>query len=67
MRKLIIDRFEGDYAVCETENLEFVNIPKSALPCAAKEGDVISISIDQSETEERKEKIEGLMNSLFKD
>ena len=67
MRKLIIDRFEGDYAVCETENLEFVNIPKSALPCDAKEGDVISILIDKSETEERKEKIEGLMNSLFKD
>lgn len=67
MRKLIIDRFEGDYAVCETENLEFVNIPKAALPSDAKEGDVISVSIDESETDKRKERIEGLMNSLFKD
>ncbi|MCH5317093.1 MAG: DUF3006 domain-containing protein [Eubacterium sp.] len=67
MRKLIIDRFEGDFAVCETENLEFINLPKAALPSEAKEGDGISISIDNSETDKRKEKIEGLMNSLFKD
>lgn len=67
MRKLIIDRFEGDFAVCETEDLEFINFPKSALPFGAKEGDVIAISIDKSETDKRKEKIEGLMNSLFKD
>ena len=67
MRKLIIDRFEEDFAVCETETLEFINIPKAALPLDAKEGDVIAISIDKSETNKRKEKIEGLMNSLFKD
>ena len=67
MRKFIIDRFEGDFAVCETEELEFIDIPKAALPCDAKEGDVITISVDKSETDKRKEKIEGLMNSLFKD
>ena len=67
MRKLIIDRFEGDFAVCETEALEFIDIPKAALPSGAKEGDVLTISLDKEETESRKEKIEGLMNSLFKD
>lgn len=67
MVKLIIDRFEGDLAVCETESLEFVNIPKIALPSGVKEGDVITVSIDSSETEKREEKIAGLMNSLFKD
>lgn len=67
MRKLIIDRFEGDFAVCETEELKFIDIPKAALPGGVKEGDVITISIDKSETDKRKEKIEGLMNSLFKD
>lgn len=67
MRKLIIDRFEGDFAVCETEDLEFINIPNAALPEGAKEGDVLTISLDKEETESRKEKIEGLMNSLFKD
>ena len=67
MKTLIIDRFEGDFAVCETQELKFVNIPKAALPDEAKEGDVISISIDKSQTDKRKEKINGLMNSLFKD
>lgn len=67
MKKLIIDRFEGDFAVCETENLSFIDIPKAVLPEEAKEGDVIAISIDKSETDKRKEKIAGLMNSLFKD
>ena len=67
MRKLIIDRFEGDFAVCETEELNFIDIPKAALPSGAKEGDVLTISLDKEETESRKEKIEGLMNSLFKD
>ena len=67
MKKLIIDRFEGDFAVCETENLEFVNIPKKALPENAVEGDVITVKIDGDETRERKKKIDGLMNSLFTD
>ena len=67
MKKLIIDRFEGDFAVCETENLEFVNIPKKALPENAVEGDVITVKIDGDETRERRKRIDGLMNSLFTD
>lgn len=67
MKKLIIDRFEGDFAVCETESLEFVNIPKKALPENAVEGDVITVKIDGDETRERKKRIDGLMNSLFTD
>ena len=47
--KVIIDRFEGDYAVVETEDKIMVNLPKSLIP-GAKEGDVISISIDEEET-----------------
>ncbi len=67
LKKLIIDRFEGEYAVCETQSLEFVNIPKKALPENAKEGDVLTVAIDGGETESRKKKIDGLMNSLFSD
>ncbi len=67
MKKLIIDRFEGDFAVCETESLEFVNIPKKVLPENAVEGDVITVKIDGDETRERKKRIDGLMNSLFTD
>jgi len=65
--KFIIDRFEGDFALCEIENGKTVSIPKLILPAQAAEGDVISVTIDTDETKRRKEKIEGLMNSLFED
>jgi len=58
-----VDRFEGDFAVIETENGIFLNIPKELLPDDAREGDVFSLikTTDQS----RKERIENLMNDLF--
>jgi hypothetical protein len=64
---LIIDRFEGDFAVVETSSGGFVNIPRADLPAAAREGDVLVIGLNKTETEERKERIDGLMNKLFKD
>jgi len=62
----IIDRFEGDFAIVETSD-GFVNIPRKDLPGNAKEGDVLSINIDNNETDSRKKRIEGMMNNLFKD
>ena len=62
--KIIIDRFEGDYAVVEINKQKFVNIPKVLLK-NAKEGDIISINIEKSETEKQKSKIENLMEDLF--
>ena len=62
---LIIDRFEGDFVVVETAN-GFVNIPRTDVPTAAKEGDVLVLSLDKNETEVRKKRIDGMMNSLFK-
>lgn len=68
--KVIIDRFEGKYAVCEKENLEMINIDIYKLPTGAKEGDVLiiegnSIRIDEKETESRKERIKKLMEDLW--
>jgi len=62
---LIIDRFEGDFAVVETTN-GFINIPREDLPANAGEGDVLTLSLDKNETEARKDRIDGMMNSLFK-
>ena len=62
--KVIIDRFEGDYAVVETEDKIMVNLPKLLIP-GAKEGDVISISIDEEETKQRKDNISKLMDDLW--
>lgn len=64
--KVIIDRFEGEYAVVEIETGKCINIPKILLP-NAKEGDVIKIEIDNEETKQRKKHIQDLMNSVFED
>lgn len=64
--KVIIDRFEGEYAIVEIELGKYTNIPKILLP-NAKEGDIIKIEIEQKETEERKKYIQELMNNVFED
>lgn len=44
MERIIIDRFEGDYAVVERGE-EVYDIPKKLLPSNAKEGDIVEISV----------------------
>lgn len=71
--KLIIDRFEGNFAVCETENKTFVNIPKSELPSLINEGDVLiqnangKYSIDRNATNKRAKNIQDQFFGLFSD
>ena len=64
---LIIDRFEGDWAIIETENRHTFNLPRFVLPAGIKEGDVINIhvGIDLVATEERSEKSERMLENLF--
>lgn len=62
--KVIIDRFEGDYAIVELPDKTFINVPMSLFP-DAKESDVIDVSIDKDKTDQRSKKIEGLMTELF--
>lgn len=68
--KIIIDRFEGNYAVCETEEKKFIDIPKSDIPEGAKEGDILTktdngYSIEKAETETKREEVKKRMNRLF--
>jgi uncharacterized protein (AIM24 family) len=70
--KYIIDRFEGQYAVCEDEQGQMVNIEISKIPEAAVEGDVLvytaaGYEIDTEETGKRKNKINELAEELWKD
>ena len=65
--KLTVDRFEGKYAVVELEGGECENIAVSLLPEGVREGDVLSIEIDKTETDKRKHKIENLMDKLFEE
>ena len=67
---VIIDRFEGNYAVCEKEDRSMVDIKKSKIPGIAKEGDVLSINndviiIDVEETQKRRRKVEKLTKDLW--
>lgn len=63
--RLIIDRFEEEFAVVELENKEMVNLPRSIFPIEAKEGDIIKIIIDEEETEIRRLRIQEKFNSLL--
>jgi hypothetical protein len=68
--KVVIDRFEGDYAICEKENREMIDIKRHRIPKEAKESDVLDIQgdkiiIDVEETEKRKKDIEELTKDLW--
>ena len=69
--KVTIDRFEGEFAVCEQEDRTMINIRRDNIPQEAKEGDILiiegdSVSIDVAGTAERKKRINRLMNDLWK-
>lgn len=69
--KVIIDRFEGKYAICEKENKEMIDIETDKIPTGAKEGDVLIIAndkivVDKESTIERKDNIQDLFNNLKK-
>lgn len=68
--KLIIDRFEGDCAICEKEDRTMINIKIINLPENTKEGDIIvfengKVIINHSETKKRKNQAEHRMNNLW--
>lgn len=68
----IIDRFEGDYAVCEEYGSgRYINIKKEDLPENLKEGDVIASGengyfFNASETKARKDLMSNKFNFLWK-
>jgi hypothetical protein len=70
--RVVIDRFEGDFAVCEKEDRTILNIKRSKLPVNTKEGDVLviegdSIKVDSAETTKRTKAVQRLMEDVWKD
>lgn len=70
---MIIDRFEGDYAVLElreeTGEVLYKNLPASWLPDDAAEGDVVvktaeGYAIDTLETEKRRMEAAEKLNEM---
>lgn len=65
--KYIIDRIEGEFAVCEKEDMTFVNIPLSEIGQNVKEGQTLikggdGYTVAESDCQD----VENLFNKLFK-
>ena len=63
--RVIIDRFEGEYAVVLTEEKKSIAVP-AVLFEGGQEGDVFDIVKNTDETEKRKDRIEKLAKELWK-
>ena len=68
--RLVIDRFEGTFAVCEAENHTNISVPITSLPEGCCEGDIITkegtrYSVDRVATEASKRRIDDKINSLL--
>lgn len=71
METLIIDRLEGDLAVCEREDCSMVAIEKTRLPKGVRPGNILKIEddgtirLDAEEELRRREMIYKMQESLF--
>ena len=64
--KVTVDRFEGLYAIVETEDGQMIDMPRVLTPDGIQEGDVISIIVDKEETERKRIEIQQLKDRLTK-
>lgn len=65
-----IDRFEGDFAICESEEFKIIKILKAKLPPNVHEGDVVNMDgngcfVDFNLTLNRKRENYRMQNELF--
>ncbi len=71
MKKFIIDRFEGSYALCEDEGKIMTKVPKYKLPLDCKEGDSLiqdsdgMYYIDNNDTKANESRLREKKNRLF--
>jgi hypothetical protein len=68
--KLVLDRFEGGRAVCQTPTGEMRELDKGLFPVEAREGDIFlwqegGVTLLPGETARRKENLEKRFLRLF--
>ena len=68
--QLIVDRLEGEYAVCERAGEGMISLPLNQLPAGIRDGDVLtkqngSYRIDREASQRRKEEVEAKRRRLF--
>lgn len=71
MQTLIIDRFEGELAVCEREDCSMVTIKRSLLPPGVRPGNILRVEdngvirLDAEEELRRREMIFRMQENLL--
>ena len=70
MKKVIVDRIEGNIAVCEDDNLNIIEVHVNSILGDVKEGDVLTADndryiVNKEETEKRRKHIEELMKGIW--
>jgi len=67
---VIIDRFEGEMAVCEKPDRTMLSLPRAGLPPDAREGDVVILGrparIDRAATAARQRAAEDNLRRTLK-
>lgn len=66
---MTIDRFEGDYAVLETDE-GMISVHRAYLPSSAKEGDIVTYSnggytVDHAAAEDLREAVRDKLHRLL--
>lgn len=64
----VVDRFENDLIVIETDEGKMLNCKRSLFPKKIREGDVVNLkdfTINKEETEKRRESIDKLFEDLL--
>ncbi len=69
---MIIDRFEGEFALCEHSDGTMVRLERGKLPQGAHEGAVLRWQdggwiLDAGAEQQRRRQIETLMDALFEE
>lgn len=73
MKLLSVDRFEGNYVICEDEEKKFFAIEKAEAPVDTVEGDILRITddgvveIDREETARRKKAASSRQKRVWED
>jgi hypothetical protein len=62
---VIIDRFEGEYAIIELPGNKTIQVPRELFP-SAREGDVFTIARNDEKTNERRKSIRERFDKLKK-
>lgn len=63
--QVIVDQIENDMLVLELDVGKTISVPRILIP-DAKEGDVVDITINKEETKKENDKVQKLVDELFK-